>query len=429
MCAAERVTHLKVVAPTKFDMMTYNNNAGIPVGFRFHPTDEELVGFYLLRHITTPPPDPRKDDLRIIRELDLYRHEPWDLSEVCKIPGDHSVNQNNWYFFSHKDKKYPTGNRANRATKAGFWKATGRDKCIQTRGAVGMRKTLVFYRGRAPHGQKTDWIMHELRLDDGTTVNQSSLPSQYAHSDDLHEGAGAWVVCRVFRKTKNLKSKGDNDTPTTSLEGDHQVALLPEITDSTEKFSSDEGEHVDYPPADHMVQHHLNTMQQQNHQHCKQEVLSVADYVRIGTEHGTMLPPQTSMFRSSSSAPTPYYNTFELDSSAEFEHHINMVGASSSSAAGLFSPLSNNPYLQAMLDDHVANGDLCSLHNSYHSAGPVMLDKLENFSRFGGNAVSLLDQSLTEVVTSPLKRLQQMQRSSELLSSTTNHNMVAFGLP
>ena len=81
--------------------------------------------------------------------------------------------QNDWYFFSHKDKKYPTGTRTNRATGAGFWKATGRDKPIYARSClVGMRKTLVFYKGRAPNGQKSDWIMHEYRLEtneNGTT--------------------------------------------------------------------------------------------------------------------------------------------------------------------------------------------------------------------------------------------------------------------
>jgi hypothetical protein len=86
------------------------------------------------------------------------------LSEKCKIG---SGPQNDWYFFSHKDKKYPTGTRTNRATAAGFWKATGRDKAIYNAvKRIGMRKTLVFYKGRAPHGQKSDWIMHEYRLDD-----------------------------------------------------------------------------------------------------------------------------------------------------------------------------------------------------------------------------------------------------------------------
>lgn len=94
-------------------------------------------------------------------------------TELCRIGSDE---ESDWYFFSHKDKKYPTGTRTNRATKAGFWKATGRDKAIYAKqNLIGMRKTLVFYRGRAPNGQKSDWIMHEYRLE--TNENATSQAS------------------------------------------------------------------------------------------------------------------------------------------------------------------------------------------------------------------------------------------------------------
>ncbi|KAL8160291.1 hypothetical protein V2J09_001828 [Rumex salicifolius] len=127
--------------------------------------------------------------------------------------------QNEWYFFSHKDKKYPTGTRTNRATVAGFWKATGRDKAIYSKhDLIGMRKTLVFYKGRAPNGQKSDWIMHEYRLEtDENGTSQASMEEE------------GWVVCRVFKKrmATTMRRMGDHDSPLPYWYDDTQVSFMP----------------------------------------------------------------------------------------------------------------------------------------------------------------------------------------------------------
>ncbi|XP_039026520.1 protein SOMBRERO-like [Hibiscus syriacus] len=162
-----------------------NGQVLFPPGFRFHPTEEELLYYYLRKKVSC-----EAIDLDVMREVDLNKLEPWDLQDKCKIG---SGPQNDWYCFSHKDKKYPTGTRTNRATAAGFWKATGRDKavCLENSRRIGMRKTLVFYMGRAPHGHKTDWIVHEYRLDDDG-------------SDKVQEDG--WVLCRVFKKKNHSRS-------------------------------------------------------------------------------------------------------------------------------------------------------------------------------------------------------------------------------
>jgi len=43
-------------------------------GFRFHPTDEELVTFYLRRKVAG-----KRLSIEIIKDFDIYKHDPWDL--------------------------------------------------------------------------------------------------------------------------------------------------------------------------------------------------------------------------------------------------------------------------------------------------------------------------------------------------------------
>lgn len=70
-----------------------------------------------------------------------------------------------WYFFTPRDRKYQNGGRPKRSAGNGYWKATGADKQIKVQGnIVGFRKALVFYYGKPPKGEKTNWIMHEYRV-------------------------------------------------------------------------------------------------------------------------------------------------------------------------------------------------------------------------------------------------------------------------
>ncbi|KAK6939185.1 NAC domain [Dillenia turbinata] len=167
------------------------NEQGLPPGFRFHPTDEELITFYLASKVFSGSFCGVD-----IAEVDLNRCEPWELPDIAKM-GDRE-----WYFFSLRDRKYPTGLRTNRATGAGYWKATGKDREVYSasNGALlGMKKTLVFYKGRAPRGEKTKWVMHEYRLDGDFSCR--------------HTCKEEWVICRIFHKIgekKNAILQGQN---------------------------------------------------------------------------------------------------------------------------------------------------------------------------------------------------------------------------
>ncbi|TQD98503.1 hypothetical protein C1H46_015751 [Malus baccata] len=73
----------------------------VPPGFRFHPTDEELVDYYLRKKVTS-----RRIDLDVIKDVDLYKIEPWDLQELDS-PGHNSSSMNMNMVPYHHLPNYP----------------------------------------------------------------------------------------------------------------------------------------------------------------------------------------------------------------------------------------------------------------------------------------------------------------------------------
>ncbi|XP_062182943.1 NAC domain-containing protein 77-like [Phragmites australis] len=207
----------------------------LPPGFRFHPTDEEVITSYLLHKFLNPSFAPRA-----VGEVDLNKCEPWDLPSKAKM------GEKEWYFFCHKDMKYPTGMRANRATKEGYWKATGKDREIfkpaassSARELVGMKKTLVFYTGRAPRGAKTNWVMHEYRLDGKSRHDKAIV--RFNPKDE-------WVVCKVFHKKGEAKnaaaveySAGTPNVSSVSVDGGEGDDFLDSLIDPSLYFNSAAG--------------------------------------------------------------------------------------------------------------------------------------------------------------------------------------------
>ncbi|KAK3120859.1 hypothetical protein QOZ80_8BG0642750 [Eleusine coracana subsp. coracana] len=127
-------------------------------GFRFHPTEEELIDFYLRRRV-----EGKRFNIELINLVDLYRYDPWDLPALA------SIGDKEWFFYVPRDRKYRNGDRPNRVTPSGYWKATGADRMVRVEGnrSIGLKKTLVFYVGKAPKGLRSSWIMNEYRLPHG----------------------------------------------------------------------------------------------------------------------------------------------------------------------------------------------------------------------------------------------------------------------
>ncbi|KAL9272691.1 NAC domain-containing protein [Drosera capensis] len=193
-------------------------------GFRFSPTDEELIQYYLGKKVAGD-----EKAVEVIGELDITKFEPWDLPDKSIIKSDHE-----WFFFSSRGKKYPKGSQSRRATEVGYWKATGKERGVKIGSdVVGTKRTLVFHIGRAPKGERTEWIMHEYCM--------LGLFIYMANLDD------ALVICRLRHQNDFRGGTHQNQEPSTSkpptfmASASHSESGTP----SKKSNSSDESQSVE----------------------------------------------------------------------------------------------------------------------------------------------------------------------------------------
>eukprot|EP01018_Ginkgo_biloba_P025013 Gb_27819 [translate_table: standard] len=239
----------------------HNQDVVMP-GFRFHPTEEELIEFYLRRKV-----EGKHFNIELITFVDLYRYDPWEL------PGFATIGEKEWFFYVPRDRKYRNGDRPNRVTTSGYWKATGADRMIRNENfrCIGLKKTLVFYTGKAPKGTRTNWIMNEYRLPQLETErliqkNELSLCRVYkkAGSD---EGRGV-----DSKKSQNITA-AQNENHLEALHGDHPNHMYNSLGNS--RTSTDA--HVNAKPGstvDDFVKLENTPVDLLNRQDCGLEIKS-----------------------------------------------------------------------------------------------------------------------------------------------------------
>ncbi|XP_056169333.1 NAC domain-containing protein 90-like [Syzygium oleosum] len=145
-----------------------------PTGFRFYPTEEELISFYLHNQLHGLKQDKIH---RVIPFLDIFNTEPWNLpqlaGELCR------EDREQWFFFAPMQEREARGGQPSRSMATGYWKATVSPGYVYSSDnkVIGVKKSMVFYVGKAPTGRKTQWKLNEYRAIELSPTNPNSTSS------------------------------------------------------------------------------------------------------------------------------------------------------------------------------------------------------------------------------------------------------------
>ncbi|KAF8397930.1 hypothetical protein HHK36_016856 [Tetracentron sinense] len=204
----------------------------LPQGFRFYPTEEELLSFYLHNKL-----EGKRQDLdRVIPVVNIYELDPWQLPQVSGrlCHGD----PEQWFFFTPRQEREARGGKPNRTTASGYWKATGSPGYVYSSGnrVIGVKKTMVFYKGKAPTGRKTKWKMNEYRaIEREATISNCAIP-KVKHQFSLCRVYVITGCLRAFDRRPSGAMTGD--TPVRHSQGDGATTCHDQNPPLMEKTSS-----------------------------------------------------------------------------------------------------------------------------------------------------------------------------------------------
>ena len=144
---------------------------GLLPGYRFCPTELELIRCYLLNKVTgNPIPGLGLDNVNVMNpviECDLYG-DPTIWMNIFEETGMKCL-----YFYTKLKMKKKmgkksddnNGNRVERSTQWGTWRGQSDGKVCQNRIHVGSKRSFTYAAKKGFNANNIGWVMYEYRLD------------------------------------------------------------------------------------------------------------------------------------------------------------------------------------------------------------------------------------------------------------------------
>lgn len=194
----------------------------LPVGYRFDPTDDILVGYYLKKRIFD---QPLPNDL--IQDCDVFQTVPRDLPG-----GGKHLNWQRFVFHDTSSRVFEEPDK--RGAGNGQWRMVEKEQEVElscSKDVVGKKNILAYWETNGDSFTKTNWVMHELLL------------AQKSNSSPMSPLA-VYRIFEVKEKRKRKKARKIKEVTSNNINGGVAMDVTPTVIDFTVKNDS-----VTAPPS------------------------------------------------------------------------------------------------------------------------------------------------------------------------------------